>query len=83
MSGIHNRDSFFFMYIIFSTFFQKIDGEIRAQIEEATKKAKTDKEIGFDELSADIYAGPIDPKIRNIDPFNPLTHKNINKPINL
>lgn len=70
-------------YLIIAIFLQKIDGEIRAEVEEATKKSKTDKEIGFDELSADIYAGPIDPQIRNIDPFKPLTHKNINKPINL
>lgn len=62
---------------------QKIDGEIRVQIEEATKKAKADKEIGLDELPADIYAGTIDPKVRNIDPFTPLTHKKIGNAVNL
>lgn len=53
------------------------------EIEEATKKAKADREIGMDELPADIYAAPIESKIRNFDPFTTLTHKNVGKPVNL
>lgn len=63
--------------------FQKLDGEIRHEIDEATKKAKSDKEIGLDELPADIYSSCLEPKVRNIDPFNHLNHKNIGKPKNL
>merc|ERR1719285_467317 len=35
---------------------KEIDSKIRVQVDEATKKAKTDKEIGMDEIAADIYS---------------------------
>lgn len=62
--------------------FQKIDGEIRAAIDDATKKCKADKEIGLDELSADIYSLNIEQKVRNIDPFSHLVHKRIGPAVN-
>lgn len=62
---------------------KKIDGEIRTQVDEATKQAKTDAEIGLDELPADIYSQSLEPKIRNVDPFNPLAHKRLGPAVNL
>ncbi|RZB41726.1 E1 dh domain containing protein [Asbolus verrucosus] len=60
-----------------------IDSEIRSQVDEATKKAKAEKEISMDELTADIYANDIEEQIRNIGPFNPLPHKRIGPAVNL
>ncbi|XP_023013051.1 probable pyruvate dehydrogenase E1 component subunit alpha, mitochondrial isoform X1 [Leptinotarsa decemlineata] len=62
---------------------KKIDGEIRASIDEATKKSVSDKEIGMDELPADIYANNLEGNIRNVDVFTPLTHKRIGAAVNL
>nr|CAH7750824.1 unnamed protein product [Callosobruchus chinensis] len=42
----------------------KIDGEIRTTIDDATKKAKADKEIGLDELCGDVYSINLEPKIK-------------------
>ncbi|KAL1459466.1 hypothetical protein WDU94_011447 [Cyamophila willieti] len=62
---------------------KKIDNEIKSEVDVATKKAKEEAEIPLDELTADIYANPIEKEIRNITPFNNLKHKSIGKPINL
>ncbi|KAG5889132.1 hypothetical protein JTB14_034189 [Gonioctena quinquepunctata] len=62
---------------------KKIDGEIRASVDDATKKALSDKEIGMDELAADIYANNVEGKIRNIDSFTHLTHKRIGPAVNM
>lgn len=64
-------------------FFQKIDAQIRAQIEEAVRRATTDEEIGIEELSADLYAAPIELTVRNIHPSLPLLHKSVGNAINL
>lgn len=68
--------------ILLKSFFQKLEGEIRATVDEATKKAKADKEIGLDELTADIYVQNLEGKIRNIAPFDPLIHKRIGPAVN-
>ncbi|XP_050509458.1 probable pyruvate dehydrogenase E1 component subunit alpha, mitochondrial isoform X1 [Diabrotica virgifera virgifera] len=62
---------------------KKIDGEIRTQVDEATKQAKSDAELGLDELPADIYAVNLEGQIRNIDPWTALTHKRIGPAVNL
>ncbi|XP_057666719.1 probable pyruvate dehydrogenase E1 component subunit alpha, mitochondrial isoform X2 [Diorhabda carinulata] len=62
---------------------KKIDGEIRSQVDEATKQAKVDAEIGLDELPADVYSQSLEPKIRNIDPFKPLVHKRLGAAVNI
>nr|CAI5851545.1 unnamed protein product [Callosobruchus analis] len=62
---------------------KKIDGEIRTTIDDATKKAKADKEIGLDELCADVYSINLEPKIKSVDPFTPLVHKRIGPAVNL
>jgi len=62
---------------------KKLETEIRAAVDDATKKAKSDKEITMDELTADIYSKDLEGNIRNIGPFNPLPHKRIGKAVNL
>ncbi|XP_044270728.1 pyruvate dehydrogenase E1 component subunit alpha, mitochondrial-like isoform X1 [Tribolium madens] len=59
-----------------------IDTEIRSTVDEATKKAKAEKEIPLEELTADIYSLDLEKQIRNIDPFNPLPHKRIGEAVN-
>ncbi|CAG9865453.1 unnamed protein product [Phyllotreta striolata] len=62
---------------------KKIDGEIRTQVDEATKQAKTDSEIPMEELSADIYSVNLEQQIRNVDPFTSLVHKRIGAAVNM
>ncbi|KAJ3662936.1 hypothetical protein Zmor_007250 [Zophobas morio] len=59
-----------------------IDTEIRSVVDEATKKAKADKEIAMEELTADISSLPLEQYIRNISPFDPLPHKRIGEAVN-
>jgi len=56
---------------------KKLDNEIKAEVDEATKKAKADREIGLDELTADIYCNTVEPIIRGTTPWNPMPHKNV------
>lgn len=57
---------------------------IKGEVDEATKKARVDKEIGIHELSADVYANPkFNEEIRNILPNQPLKHISVGKPLNL
>lgn len=51
-------------------------------IDEATKRAKTDKEIGLDELAADVLSEPIDTRVRGVTPFDILQHKRIGPAVN-
>lgn len=53
---------------------KEIDSKVRQVVDEATKLAKSDAEIGTEELSADIYADCQEPIIRGILPNTPLTH---------
>ena len=61
---------------------QDIDQDVRQVIDDAVKRAKTDKEIGLDELAADIAANPIDTKIRGVSPFDFLAHKRLGAAVN-
>jgi len=57
---------------------------IKGEVDEAAKKARSDKEIGLHELSADIYANPkFCEDVRNILPNQPLKHISLGKPQNL
>lgn len=61
-----------------------IESRVRTAVDEAHQKSKTAKEIGLDELTADIYASPANSEaIRNILPNQPLQHKTIGKAKNL
>ncbi|XP_063895404.1 probable pyruvate dehydrogenase E1 component subunit alpha, mitochondrial isoform X2 [Helicoverpa armigera] len=51
-----------------------IDSKVREVVDEATKQAKTEAEVGVEELSADIYVECIDPVIRGLLPNAPLQH---------
>ncbi|KAK4292793.1 hypothetical protein Pmani_034459 [Petrolisthes manimaculis] len=62
---------------------KKIDIDVRKEIDEAVKVAKTDKEIAVQELAADIYSNPLETTIRGTTPFDPYTHQRISKIINL
>jgi len=59
-----------------------IDLEVRQVIDEAVKRAKSDKEIGLDELAADIYSVPIESKVRGVTAFDTLSHKRIGAAVN-
>lgn len=62
---------------------KKIEGEIRGLVDDATKKAKADKEIALEELWTDVYSNNVEPTIRNKLPWNPLTHRRLGPAVNL
>ncbi|XP_037782179.1 probable pyruvate dehydrogenase E1 component subunit alpha, mitochondrial isoform X2 [Penaeus monodon] len=61
---------------------KKIDGEVRKEVDEAVKIAKTDKEIAVQELAADVYSNPLEITIRGTTPYDPYTHQRLSKIIN-
>ncbi|XP_044011145.1 probable pyruvate dehydrogenase E1 component subunit alpha, mitochondrial isoform X2 [Aphidius gifuensis] len=61
---------------------KKIDTDIRKEVDDAVKIAKSDKEIGDHELSADVSVDIIDPEIRGTTPFIPLKHSRIGPAVN-
>lgn len=64
--------------------FQALEVRIKNEVDDAAKKARTDKEIGVHELTADIYADPKhNEEVRNILPNQPLKHISLGKPVNL
>ncbi|KAK7069037.1 Pyruvate dehydrogenase E1 component subunit alpha, somatic form, mitochondrial [Halocaridina rubra] len=61
---------------------KQIDADVRKEVDEAVKVAKTDKEIAVHELAADVYSAPIENTIRGTTPFEPYTHQRLSKVIN-
>jgi len=61
---------------------KEIDLEVRSIIDVAVKRAKSDKEIGLDELAADICVEPIDTRIRGVTAFDTLVHKRLGPAVN-
>lgn len=59
-----------------------IETEARLEVDEATKQAKNDAEIGVDELYADVYVEPLRPTIRGTTPDYHHPHKRLNQPFN-
>lgn len=55
---------------------------IRQKVDEAVKKAKTDKEIGAEELTADIYSHSLEETIRGVSPWDQIPHKRIGAAVN-
>lgn len=53
---------------------QEIDAKVRSEVDAATKQAKTESEIGVEELSADIYGNNLHEQIRGVHPGAPLQH---------
>ncbi|XP_042238252.1 probable pyruvate dehydrogenase E1 component subunit alpha, mitochondrial isoform X1 [Homarus americanus] len=62
---------------------KKIDSEVRKEVDEAVKIAKSDKEIAVQELAADVYSNPLESSIRGTTPFDPYTHQRLSKITNL
>lgn len=62
---------------------KQIETEVRAQVDDATKKAKADKEIGMEELYSDIYATNLEGKIRGMSATEWYEHKTIGSAKNL
>lgn len=52
---------------------------MRKEVDEATKVAKSDPEIGLEELSGDIYVENLHPEIRGLTPDAPLQHIQVAK----
>lgn len=63
--------------------FQKIDADIKKEVDEATKWAKADAEIGLPELTTDVYANNVAGDIRGSNPYSWLKHNTLNKAVNL
>ncbi|XP_022823591.1 probable pyruvate dehydrogenase E1 component subunit alpha, mitochondrial [Spodoptera litura] len=53
---------------------KEIDAKVRQEVDDATKQAKAEPEIGIEELAGDIYVDCIDPVIRGVIPNAPLQH---------
>jgi TPP-dependent pyruvate/acetoin dehydrogenase alpha subunit len=65
------------------SFFQNLENKIRAAVDENVKKAKSDKEIGLEELVTDIYADNKEGFIRGITPWDRLEHKTLGMAVNV
>ncbi|KAF9796190.1 hypothetical protein SFRURICE_010199 [Spodoptera frugiperda] len=53
---------------------KEIDAKVRQEVDDATKQAKVEPEIGVEELAGDIYVDCVDPVIRGVIPSAPLQH---------
>jgi len=62
---------------------KQIDAEVKKEVDEGVKAAKSDSEIDLEELYADVYVNPIEEHIRGITPFTEHKHKRILTPINI
>lgn len=62
---------------------KKIDAEAKKDVDEATKVAKADVEIGLPELSTDIYASNLEGDLRGTSPNSWLKHTSLNRAVNL
>ena len=51
-------------------------------VDDAVKRAKSDKEIGLEELTADISCNPIDTRVRGVTAFDTLTHRRLGPAVN-
>lgn len=61
-----------------------MEAEIRAEVDDANKRAKIDSEIAVHELTTDIYANPeYIPTIRNVLPLNELKHNRLGPAVNM
>lgn len=61
-----------------------LEVKLRTIVDKSMERAKIEKEVSVNELTADIYADPKNSEeIRNILPFNPLTHSTVGKAVNV
>lgn len=52
-------------------------------MDEDVKKAKTDKEVGLEELTTDIYANNKEPAVRGTTPWDKFEHKTLGMAVNV
>lgn len=62
---------------------KKIDGEVKKVVDAATNFAKTDGEIGVNELTCDVYSSNLAGDIRGARPDVNLKHMSLNRARNL
>lgn len=62
---------------------QTIDAKVKAEIDEATKAAKADSEIGLAELTTDVYAKNLEGDLRGTTPNSLLKHETMKRAVNL
>lgn len=60
-----------------------VDGEVRAEVDEAVRQAKSEPELDATELYNDIYVSCIQPKVRGTTPFTEHTHQTTGKLFNV
>ncbi|XP_013148948.1 PREDICTED: probable pyruvate dehydrogenase E1 component subunit alpha, mitochondrial [Papilio polytes] len=56
---------------------KEIDAQVRKEVDEATKQAKSEPEVGEEELSGDIYRNNLEAVIRGLHPAAPLQHREV------
>lgn len=61
---------------------KKIEDKVRMDVDVATQEAKTDAELGVEELYADVYLNPLTQSIRGTTPDSYHPHIRINQPFN-
>lgn len=59
-----------------------MDGEIKAEVDAAVKIAKTEAEVGMDDLAGDIYVNNLEGKIRGTVPWVHYEHKRFGPAVN-
>jgi pyruvate dehydrogenase E1 component alpha subunit len=72
-----------FWFILVCSCLQTLENKIRAAVDEAVKKAKTDKEVGLEELTTDIYADNKELAIRGTTPWDNFEHKTLGMAVNV
>ena len=79
----HFREKIINTELVTSEELKKIDQNIKKEIDEATKQAKSSPEIGLEELYTDVYLEPLEERIRGTTPFTEHKHVRLMKPFNL
>lgn len=66
-----------------NSYLQNLENKIRASVDEVVKKAKSDKEVGLEELVTDIYADNKESVIRGTTPWERYQHKTLGMAANV
>lgn len=62
---------------------KQIEQDVRKSVDADVKKAKSDPEIGVEELYYDVYENNLEGKLRGLLPWEKHEHKKTQKAINL
>jgi len=82
---------YMFMYTYFfntnckcpHVFSQKIDSEIKTEIDQAVVRSKEDLEISLEELASDVYSKPLVEEHRGVVPWQKIKHVRIGPAVNM